>query len=77
MEFHYHAFFFPDRVRGVNSLCLVFLPQGSKPRPNGVFEEPRLATEENPSSGKEALDVASDDPPDEALSCRRRTWDVL
>ena len=28
------------------------------------------------SSGKEALDVASDDPPDEALSCRRRAWDV-
>ena len=27
-------------------------------------------------SGKEALDVASDDPPDEALSCRRRAWDV-
>ena len=27
-------------------------------------------------SGKEVLDVASDDPPDEALSCRRRTWDV-
>ena len=25
---------------------------------------------------KEALDVASDDPPDEALGCRRRTWDV-
>ena len=24
----------------------------------------------------EALDVASDDPPDEALSCRRRAWDV-
>ena len=27
-------------------------------------------------SGKEALDVASDDPPDEVLSCRRRAWDV-
>ena len=27
-------------------------------------------------SGKEALDVASDDPPDEALSCHRRAWDV-
>ena len=28
-------------------------------------------------SGKEALeDIASDDPPDEALSCRRRAWDV-
>ena len=27
-------------------------------------------------SGKEALDVASDAPPDEALSCRRRAWDV-
>ena len=27
-------------------------------------------------SGKEVLDVASDDPPDEALSCRRRAWDV-
>ena len=27
-------------------------------------------------SGKVALDVASDDPPDEALSCRRRAWDV-
>ena len=27
-------------------------------------------------SGEEALDVASDDPPDEALSCRRRTWDA-
>ena len=27
-------------------------------------------------SGKEALDVASDDPPDEALSCRHRAWDV-
>ena len=27
-------------------------------------------------SGKEALDVTSDDPPDEALSCRRRAWDV-
>ena len=27
-------------------------------------------------SGKEALDVASDDPPDEALSCRCRAWDV-
>ena len=27
-------------------------------------------------SGKEALDVASDDPPDEALSCRRHAWDV-
>ena len=25
---------------------------------------------------KEASDVASDDPPDEALSCRRRAWDV-
>ena len=25
---------------------------------------------------KEALDVASDDPPDEALSCRCRAWDV-
>ena len=28
-------------------------------------------------SGKEALDVASDDPPDEALSCRRRAWDLV
>ena len=27
-------------------------------------------------SGKEALDVASDDPPDEALSCRRCAWDI-
>ena len=27
-------------------------------------------------SGKEALDVESDDPPDEALSCRRHAWDV-
>ena len=27
-------------------------------------------------SGKEALDVASDYPPGEALSCRRRAWDV-
>ena len=26
--------------------------------------------------GKKALDVASDDPPDEALSCHRRVWDV-
>ena len=25
---------------------------------------------------KEALDVASDGPPDEALSCRRRAWDL-
>ena len=25
---------------------------------------------------KEALDVASDNPPEEALSCRRRAWDV-
>ena len=27
-------------------------------------------------SGKEALDVAADDPPDEALNCRHRAWDV-
>ena len=27
-------------------------------------------------SGKEVLDLASDDPADEALSCRRRAWDV-
>ena len=26
--------------------------------------------------GPKVLDVASDDPPDEALSCRRRDWDV-
>ena len=25
---------------------------------------------------KEALDIASDHPPDEALNCRRRPWDV-
>ena len=25
---------------------------------------------------EEVLDVASDDPPDEAPSCRRRAWDV-
>ena len=29
-----------------------------------------------PAQKKEALDVASDDPPDDALSCRRRAWDA-
>ena len=58
--------------------------QNSRPKSsafffNFTFSNPKcfhgdfLLTDE---TKREALDVASDDPPDEALSCRRRAWDA-